>query len=223
MIRRLSQNLVNQIAAGEVVVRPASVIKELVENSIDAQATRIRVLVGNDNRDLTVADDGCGISLTEAPLALQRHTTSKIKQPDDLEHILTRGFRGEALASIAAVAKLSLTSREADALVGARVIVWGGDLQNQEQLGCPDGTTVEVRELFYNTPARLRFLKTKTSEWRHVVNTVVRQALGICASGFRLENEGRVIFDLPPGQPLAERLAQIIGLPRPARLVEIDY
>ncbi|MBN1518421.1 DNA mismatch repair endonuclease MutL [Candidatus Sumerlaeota bacterium] len=223
MIRRLPQELINQIAAGEVVVRPASVVKELAENSIDAGATRIHIAIGNENRDISVTDDGCGIPPGEATLALERHATSKIERSADLRAIMTRGFRGEALASIASVSKMELVSRPAGQLAGTRIVVWGGQLQQQEPTGCPEGTRIEIRELFYNVPARRKFLKTPASEWGHIANIATQQALGSPSIGFKLEREGRIIFDLPPQQSLDQRFIQLCGSNLEGELLPVEH
>jgi len=162
----LPRTLIDQIAAGEVIVRPASVIKELMENALDAGATRIAVEVSEDVRDLSVTDDGCGMTPEEAPLAVQRHATSKITSIEDLVRVQTRGFRGEALASIAAVSRLTLTTRTPDALAAVRLLIEGGDLVRTQSIGAPIGTSVQVRDLFYNTPARLKFMRAPSTELR---------------------------------------------------------
>ena len=177
-IRPLSTLLINQIAAGEVVERPANVAKELVENAIDAGATRIEVLVEGGGRErLRVVDNGGGIPFDELPLAVAPHATSKIGSLDDLDAIATMGFRGEALASIGAVSRMILTSRAAGANEGGRITVEGDSVTGPEPAGCPPGTTVDVRQLFARTPARRKFLKADGAETRRIRELLLRLAL----------------------------------------------
>ncbi|MDX2174939.1 MAG: DNA mismatch repair endonuclease MutL [Candidatus Sumerlaeia bacterium] len=210
-VRILPQTLINQIAAGEVIVRMASVLKELVENSIDAGATRIRVEFANQLRDAVVTDDGSGMSRDDAEMSLQRHATSKIASIDDLIHLRTRGFRGEALASIAAVSRMELATRRRDELSGTRIVVEGGILQRLEPVGAPPGTRIAVRDLFFNTPARLKFLKSPVGELNAVLQVATRQALAADLVGFRVEREGEELLDLPAEQGLRDRFAALLG------------
>ena len=166
-IKILSEVLINRIAAGEVIVRPSSVVKELVENSLDAGATRIFVELTNECRDIRVRDNGCGITSADAPLALVRHATSKLLEFDDLWDLQTRGFRGEALASIAAVSRISVLSRCAAEESGVRMTAEGDATPIVEAAGAPLGTDIRVRDLFFNTPARLKFMKSAASELQH--------------------------------------------------------
>ena len=177
-IRVLPKQMAELIAAGEVVERPASVIKELCENSIDAGATKITVEIQNGGVTyMRVTDNGSGIEPEDLPIAVRRHATSKIREADDLEAIMTLGFRGEALAAISAVSRIDMVTREQGAEQGIRVILEAGDIQNMEECGCPYGTTITVRDLFYNTPARRKFLKTERSETTSCTQTAVRCAL----------------------------------------------
>lgn len=210
-IQVLPQTLINQIAAGEVIVRMASVVKELVENAIDAGATTIDVSVENDARDVEVRDNGSGMSRDDAELCLQRHATSKIRKVEDLFDLRTRGFRGEAMPSIASVSRMEIHTREAGSLSGCRVVVEGGRIERIEAIGCPVGTRVIVRDLFYNTPARLKFLKSTISEINALMSTITRQALAQPAIGFRVHRDGRPVLDLPAGQNLAERFRSLLG------------
>ncbi len=167
-IRLLPPEVASQIAAGEVVERPASVVKELLENALDAGAKSVSVTIGGAGRTLIqVADDGCGIPADELPLAVARHATSKLARAEELFAISTLGFRGEALASIGSVARLTITSRTADSAAGARLHMEGGATGRVEIVGAPVGTSVRVEDLFYNVPARLKFLKQDTTERRH--------------------------------------------------------
>ncbi len=210
-VRVLPQTLINQIAAGEVVVRMASVVKELVENSIDAGSTRIEVLLGNDARDLEVRDNGHGMDRDDAELCLQRHATSKIRTSDDLFNLATRGFRGEALPSIASVSRMEIQTRPRASEMGTRVVVEGGRIERIEPFGCPIGTRIVVRDLFYNTPARRKFLKSVVAEVNAVMTTVTRQALAQPDVGFRVEREGREVINVPTGQNTGDRFAAILG------------
>ncbi len=199
-IRILGPNLINQIAAGEVVERPASAVKELVENSIDAGARRIDIVVTDGGRAaLSVADDGCGMDADDLALAVQRHATSKLPG-EDLENINTLGFRGEALPSIGSVARLTVTSRTADADSAWEINVEGGAVSGPEPAAHPPGTRVEVRDLFYATPARLKFLKTPQTERNHVVDAVRRLAMAHPGIAFSLSEGERQILKLPPAQ-----------------------
>lgn len=210
-IKVLPQTLINQIAAGEVVVRMANVVKELVENSIDAGATRIEIIVSNEARDLEIRDDGCGMSREDAELCLQRHATSKINTVEDLFELQTRGFRGEALPSIASVSRLEIQTRPPADLSGTRVVVEGGRIQRLEGVGCPPGTRILVRDLFFNTPARLKFLGSVISETNSIMTMVTRQAMAQPQVGFRVERDGREVLDVPSGQALTDRFVALMG------------
>jgi len=214
-IRELPSQLVNQIAAGEVIERPASVLKELLENSLDAGARRVLIEVENGGLRLCrVRDDGSGIAADELPLALARHATSKIGSLEDLERVATLGFRGEALPSIASVSRLTLSSRAADADSGWRVEVEGGRHDAGGPAAHPPGTTVEVRDLFYNTPARRKFMRTERTEFGHLGRIARRMALSRFDVGFRLVHNQRAVFDLRPATDQAamdRRVAEVCG------------
>lgn len=211
-IHVLSEELANRIAAGEVVERPASVVKELVENAIDAGARRIEVeLVDGGRQLIRVRDDGCGMTAEDAALAVQRFATSKIRQAEDLEAISTMGFRGEALPSIAAVSRLRIQTREAHETEGTEVIVEGGGPVRCAPVGCPTGTVVEVRDLFYNTPARAKFLATSARERGHCADWVTRLALARPDIAFKLTHDGEVIFTSTGSGDLRSVLAAIYG------------
>jgi DNA mismatch repair protein MutL len=210
-IRILSDTLANQIAAGEVVERPASVVKELVENALDAGATRVDVAVRNGGKtEIRVADDGHGMGRDDALLSLDRHATSKISVPADLQQIRSFGFRGEALPSIGSVSRLTIETAEAGG-VGTRVRVQAGRILGVEDCARQGGTTVLVRNLFSNVPARAKFLRSAGVETRAVVDAVVTLALSHLSAGFRLESNGRELLDLPVSADLASRLAALWG------------
>ena len=222
-IRQLSSSVVNKIAAGEVIERPASVVKELVENALDAGATRIDVVVEKGGADLIrVTDNGCGVSADQLHLALASHATSKIADADDLFRVATLGFRGEALASIAEVSRLTFRSRPADAESGAELEIVGGRGEPIRPVGCPVGTAVEVRQLFFNTPVRQKFLKTPQTEMGHLTEAVTRLALAHPDVHFTLTHGGRQVNDLPPAQSLRTRVAALFGDELAAGLIEVD-
>ena len=223
-IHVLPSELVNQIAAGEVVERPASVVKELIENAIDAGANSVEVLLENGGKKLIeVRDDGCGMSADDAELALERHATSKIREFDDLARVRTLGFRGEALPSIASVSRFSLTTFdrsnnhaieiECDPLTGER---------KARPAARDRGTTVVVRELFENVPARRKFLRSADSEFRSIVTVVSSYALPLPSRAFRLQHNGRLALDLPPALSLRDRVVQVLGSDAEPYLSEID-
>ncbi|MFP5227144.1 MAG: DNA mismatch repair endonuclease MutL [Acidobacteriota bacterium] len=211
-IRVLSDQVANQIAAGEVVDRPASVVKELLENALDAGARHIRVEIEAGGRKLIrVADDGCGMMRDDALLAFERHATSKIRSSDDLLSIATLGFRGEALPSIASIARLELTTRPEDETTGTRVEIAGGKILAVEDFGGPQGTTIAVRDLFYNTPARRKFLRAETTELAHVTALVTHYALAHPEMYFELHSATHTLLTAPPVREASERIYQIFG------------
>ncbi len=211
-IRKLPASVVNKIAAGEVIERPASVVKELVENALDAGARRIDVTIEQGGTALVrVTDDGCGIPAEELELAVASHATSKLATADDLFRVRTLGFRGEALASIAEVSHLVLRSCTASAASGAELAVAGGQLGRPVPCGCPQGTTVEVRNLFFNTPVRRKFLRSTQTEMGHVAEVFCRLALAACDRHFSLVHNRRLVYDLPPVSEMRERIAALFG------------
>ena len=200
IIQVLPDSVANQIAAGEVVQRPASVVKELMENAIDAGAAQIQTIVKQAGKYLIqIADNGSGMSEVDARLAFERHATSKIKAVDDLFALHTFGFRGEALASIAAVAEVEVKTRTADADTGTLLLIRGSAVERQETAACPKGTSIAVRNLFFNVPARRRFLKTDAAEYRHIETEVRRVALCHPEVAIALFNDDRQVLDLPAG------------------------
>jgi len=221
-IQQLSPSVVNKIAAGEVIERPASVVKELLENSVDAGATRIDVTLEKGGSELIrIADDGCGIAADQLLLAVASHATSKIQTADDLFSVATLGFRGEALASIAEVSRLILRSRTAEAENGAELEVIGGAARPVAPAGCPIGTTLEIRNLFYNTPVRHKFLRTAQTEAGHSIEAVTRLALAHPQIHFTLAHNGRLLYDLPPESGLRGRVAAFFGRDLADDLIEI--
>ena len=211
-IHRLPSDLANQIAAGEVVERPASVIKELVENSIDAGAKRLTITVEFGGKKLIrVEDDGEGMDPEDARLAIERHATSKIRRADDLERIATLGFRGEALPSIASVSHFVLRSRARGTASGTEIRVNGGAVASVAETGMPEGTSIEVADLFYNLPARRKFLKSDGAESAQVSRVVTQLALCYPEIGFTLTNSGRKVLQCPPVAGLRDRLYQLYG------------
>jgi DNA mismatch repair protein MutL len=225
-IRLLPPTLINQIAAGEVIVRPASVVKELLENALDAGATRLGIVVADDGRSITVTDDGFGIPAEQMETALLRHATSKIASFEDVSALETRGFRGEALASIASVAHVRLTSRAPEAEAGSQIEAKGGEVSGRRPVGAPAGTRVEVTELFANVPARRKFLRSPQAEFNAVLRAVIQQALSQPDIGITLERiteAGRQrVLELPAEQTLRDRLAQVLGAQVAEHLVALD-
>ncbi|MCC6443108.1 MAG: DNA mismatch repair endonuclease MutL [Armatimonadetes bacterium] len=208
----LEQDVADKIAAGEVVERPASVVKELVENALDAGATRILVDIRDGGTSLVrVADNGAGMSREDAVLALQRHATSKIRSADDLFAVSTLGFRGEALPSIAAVSQLEMVTRPADLASGVTLKVDGGNILDLEDSGAPVGTRISVANLFFNTPARLKFLKSNQTEMNHIADLIGRLALAFHTVGFRLTHNGQEVFSTPGSPELIHAVAQVLG------------
>jgi DNA mismatch repair protein MutL len=211
IIKLLPDSVANQIAAGEVIQRPASVVKELMENAIDAGASTVKVNIKEAGRTLIqVIDNGCGMSPADASMAFERHATSKISAAKDLFAIRTLGFRGEALASIAAIAEVDLKTRRVEDEVGTEIRIHGSELKGQEPVSCPPGSNFTVRNLFYNVPARRKFLKANTTEFRHIVNEFYRVALTNPELGFYLTHNQTEIYNLPSAQ-IKQRIINVFG------------
>lgn len=222
IIQLLPDSVANQIAAGEVVQRPASVVKELMENSVDAGATKIQVVVSDGGRTLIqVIDDGKGMSEIDARLAFERHATSKIKSAEDLFSLTTMGFRGEALASIAAVAQVELLTRRPDDELGTSVVISGSVLEQQEPVMLPAGSNLKVKNLFYNIPARRKFLKSNQTEFNNIVTEFERVALINCGIEFTLSHNGSEVVALPPSS-FRQRIVNLFGKKINQQLVEVE-
>jgi DNA mismatch repair protein MutL len=222
-IRLLPEILASQVAAGEVVERPASVVKELVENSIDAGARKIEVIIRRGGISLVrVVDDGCGMGRDDALLSLERHATSKIRTSADLAAIATLGFRGEALPSIASVSRFRLTTREPEAIAGTEIIVAGGRIETVRDGGEAPGTQVEVRSIFYNLPARRKFLRSENTESRNIEHQLHLQATGHPEIAFAFVRDDRIAFQLPAAANLLERIRDLHGSELVERLLPVE-
>jgi len=212
IIQILPETLINQIAAGEVVVRPSSVVKELIENAIDANARMIHVEIADGGRSLIrVLDNGIGMTREDAILSLERHATSKLRGSEDLQNILTLGFRGEALPSIASVSRFELRTRRDGADVGVKISMEGGTNTEIQEIACNTGTEVRVRDLFFNVPARLKFMKTEKIELQHITELIGTFAIGYRQILFRLISNGKTIYDFPPDAHLQDRMVSVLG------------
>jgi DNA mismatch repair protein MutL len=222
-IQILEETVVAQIAAGEVVERPSSVVKELVENALDAGARNIKVTIQGDGRKLIrISDDGSGMPTDEVELAFARHATSKLRSVDDLNDIMTLGFRGEALASIASVSQVNLTTRHIDEQMGTSLQLEGGAIRQRRAVGAPAGTVFAVENLFYNTPARLKFLKSEATEKRQIAQVITRYALAYPDVRFILEQDGREMFRSNGSGQLADVLITALGLDEFKHMLEVE-
>jgi len=222
IIQLLPDNIANQIAAGEVIQRPASAVKELLENAVDAGATEIKLIVNDAGKALIqVIDNGKGMSETDARMSFERHATSKIKSIDDLFHIKTMGFRGEALASIAAVAQVELKSKKAEDTTGTYIEIDNSVVKKQEPVAMQQGTSIAMKNLFFNVPARRNFLKSNPSELRHIVDEFIRVAMSFPDIFFSLTSNGLQVFHLESGS-LKQRIVQILGNTYNAKLVSVQ-
>ncbi|GER59002.1 DNA mismatch repair endonuclease MutL [Patiriisocius marinus] len=222
VISLLPDHVANQIAAGEVVQRPASVVKELLENAIDAGATSITLLIKDAGKTLVqVTDNGCGMSTTDARLSFERHATSKIKVAEDLFNLHTKGFRGEALASIAAIAHVELKTKQDVSEIGTHICIEGSQVTSQEAAVVPTGTTISVKNLFYNIPARRNFLKSDPVETRHIIDEFHRVALAHPQIAFSMVHNGTSVFNLPVSN-LRQRIVNIFGNKTNEKLVPVD-
>jgi DNA mismatch repair protein MutL len=222
-IQQLPASVVNKIAAGEVIERPASVVKELMENALDAKATRVDVAVEQGGlENIRVVDNGRGIAADELPLAVASHATSKLRSADDLFQVCTLGFRGEALASIAEVSRLTLRSRQSEQTAGAELEVVGGQAGAASPCGCAVGTTIEVRQLFFNTPVRRKFLRSSQTEMGHVSESFTRLALAHPTVHFTLRHNQRTLYELAPADAGLERIAHFFGRDLAQELISLE-
>lgn len=223
-IQILPDEVASQIAAGEVVERPASVVKELMENALDAQASRIVIRVEKAGKSLVeIQDDGRGISQDQLDLAVSRHATSKLRSADDLQRIKTLGFRGEALASIGSVSHMTILSRTVDAPLGGKIVVHGGQVRAKEPAGMPPGTTVSVRDLFFNVPARLKFLKTDHTERQRIDEFVSRYALAYHQVSYQMLHENKTVLQTSGNGDRREILAGLYGVEQAKQMIEIAF
>jgi DNA mismatch repair protein MutL len=222
IIQLLPDAIANQIAAGEVIQRPASVVKELMENAVDAGATEIKLIIKEAGKTLIqVIDNGCGMSETDARLSFERHATSKIKKAEDLFAIKTMGFRGEALSSIAAVAQVEMRTRQHDQELGTRLVIEATEVKSQEPCQCVAGTSFSIKNLFFNLPARRNFLKSNAAEMRHIVDEFQRIALANPDLFFSLHHNNNQIFHLPPAN-LRQRIVALMGAGTNKKLVPVE-
>ena len=220
----LDEATINKIAAGEVIERPASVIKELIDNAIDAGATDVRVeTTGCLSIAINVSDNGNGMSKSNATIAFLKHATSKIRTADDLFTISTMGFRGEALSSIAAISRLTIATRQSDDASGTKVIVEGGDLKSVSDIGTAVGTRITVEDLFYNTPARKKYLKSDRTELAHVTDVVTRYALGNTDISFTLINDGKTILRAPASDGVFDRIIHVLGSDVAKAMIPVSF
>lgn len=223
-IKLLPVNVANKIAAGEVVDRPASVVKELVENSFDAGASQIDVdIVSGGRRLISVRDNGCGMDRDNALLSIEKQATSKIDSVEDIENITTMGFRGEALAAIASVSRFRMQTCTEDNIEGTELVINGGKLVDVQITGCPPGTTIDVRDLFYNLPARKKFMRTAQTEQSHIRSCFLFQSLAHYHVGMGLRVDGRNMYRLPEGGSLGDRITDLFGVEYMMNLKELDF
>jgi DNA mismatch repair protein MutL len=222
-IRLLPDAVASQVAAGEVVERPSSLVKELVENSLDAGASRVCIeYTRGGSRFVSVRDDGCGMDREDSLLCLERHATSKIRSSADLARVRSMGFRGEALPSIASVSRFRLTTREASSNAGTEVMVSGGKVESVREIGAPAGTQIEVRDLFFNLPARRKFLRGEETESAHIIHCLQGIGLASPSVAFECRRDGCLVAALPRAESLAVRIRDLFGKDHLAKLVEID-
>lgn len=222
-IELLADDIISKIAAGEVVERPASVVKELLENSLDAGAKNIHIeIVEGGKKRIRISDDGEGILVEEVELAVTRHATSKLRDADDLQNIRTLGFRGEALSSVAAVSHLSLVTRHRGEDIGTQIRIDGGLIQSEKPIGTPAGTVITVENLFFNTPARLKFLKSENTEKRNINNIIYNYAMAYPSVRFVLVQDGREVFRSAGSGQLADVVVKVLGLEYFKEMLEVS-
>ncbi len=222
-IHQLPPHEAQKIAAGEVVERPANALKELLENALDAGATQISVYIEDAGKQLIrIVDNGCGMSPEDAQLCYKLHTTSKVTSIDDLEKIQTFGFRGEALASISAVSKVTLITKEQEAQQGIKHALEQGNITKETTVPCTTGTDIQVHDLFYNIPARKKFLKKRETEWRHIIQLFQAFCLDYHVIHFKLFSEGKQVHNCPPAQNLTDRLTQLWGHSSAQHMIPVE-
>ena len=222
IIQLLPDSVANQIAAGEVVQRPASAVKELMENAIDSGASHIKLIIKDAGKSLIqVIDNGCGMSETDARICFERHATSKIKEANDLFRIRTMGFRGEALASIAAIAQVELKTKRIGDEVGTSILIEGSSVKSQESCSCAEGTSISVKNLFFNVPARRNFLKSNPVETNHILDEFYRVAIAFPNIAFDLFHNDQEEYILPPSQ-LKQRIINLFGSQFNQRLLTVE-
>lgn len=222
-VQVLPDSLINKIAAGEVIERPASAVKELVENAIDAGATEVECeIVGGGLDTIIVIDNGCGMSVEDAEMAWARHATSKIASQDDLDHIGTLGFRGEALASIASVSRVEMETKMKEEVSGVKLKIIDGKIAAEEECGCPEGTKITISHLFYNTPARKKYMKAENTEYKHILELMQNFALAHPDVAFKLINDGKEIVDVSPAV-LEDRITDVMGNDVGSNLVPVYF
>ena len=221
IIKLLPEHIANQIAAGEVIQRPSSAVKEIIENSIDAGATQIELIIKDAGKTLIqVVDNGCGMSKTDAKISFERHATSKIRKADDLFNIKSMGFRGEAMASIAAISHVELNTKTTNSELGSKVIIEGSEIKSQESCVCPTGTSIKIKNLFYNVPARRNFLKSDKIENKHITNEFTRVSLANPEILFILKIDNNIIYRLEPSN-FRQRIVNILGSKTNEKLVPV--
>ena len=221
IIKLLPEHIANQIAAGEVIQRPSSAVKEIIENSIDAGATQIELIIKDAGKTLIqVVDNGCGMSKTDAKISFERHATSKIRKADDLFNIKSMGFRGEAMASIAAISHVELNTKTTNSELGSKVIIEGSEIKSQESCVCPTGTSIKIKNLFYNVPARRNFLKSDKIENKHITNEFIRVSLANPEILFILKIDNNIIYRLEPSN-FRQRIVSILGSKTNEKLVPV--
>lgn len=215
---------INQIAAGEVIERPANVVKELVENSVDAGATKITVEVKKGGKSyIKITDNGKGIEKEDLPLAIERHATSKIRSVEDLEHTYTMGFRGEALASIASISNFTIISKTDNEDVGIKIIADGGDIISAEEVSANTGTTIIVENIFFNTPVRYKFLKNDSTEFRYIKEWIQKFAMSNLDVSIKLVNDGKIVFTSNGNGSIEDLVYVLYGKDVQENIIKVDY
>src|SRR6056297_4125255 len=223
-IIQLSETVANQISAGEVIERPASIVKELVENSIDADSENITIKIKDGGKEkIQVIDDGVGIKPDQVKLAFSRYATSKIEDSDDLFSLSTLGFRGEALASIASISKVEAISRHKDEMKGKKLIIQGGEIEENTTIGAPVGTNITVHDIFYNTPARYKYMKTTRTEFRHISNILNKEVISFPNINFKFSHDGKKLLDTPGNGKVKDTIYSVFGKEMTDNLLYVEH